>query len=44
MVFYLDFPSRQRNGEDGLRRALNDWAFLPIELKRPVLEIILKEI
>ena len=42
IVFYLDFPSRQRNGEDRLRRAFNDWASLTIEFKRPMPEIIFK--
>ena len=44
MVFYQDFLSRERNGEDVLHifRALNNWATLPNELKRPMPNAIFK--
>ena len=39
--FYLDFPSRKRNGEDGRHiLELLQWATLPIELERPMPDMI----
>ena len=41
--FYQDFPSRKRNGEDGRHiLELLQWATLPIELERPMPDMIFK--